>query len=358
MTFFEKIALADLERIHSQVLSWIFSPDCESIPLEGKSKILTELFGLNSKKYSSINSITELMRIDILILADDDLFVIENKFKSTLSENQLEKYEKAISDYTGTFFNKKDVNTHYGYLTLISEGGNNENWKDIDYYTFNKLLSEVINLEHSSSPLLKEYSKTLDRITSACQDFIVNTSNYKRIFLDGSLKIDEKKAKISNGFYVGHDKVIAQNNLETILQRMYWNHMISNIQENAYVKETNGNAYVSVPFSQYNKLINGIEFNYKFEIQKTTVKINFVPMTMKDYNKSGKSWIDEEQRVKFRNSLSHTTYSRYNDGNTKAQVSITKPINHDFYEQNIESARNIFKNLIQEAEIIIKTHLF
>lgn len=358
MTFFEKIALADVERIHSQIISWIFSEDCTSISLDRKSKILCELFKLPEKSFSTIDSITELMRIDILILADSELFIIENKFKSTLSENQLEKYETALQNYKGEFFNIDNVKKHFGYLTLISEESGNPNWLSVDYYTFKNLLAKSeLKKEDSESFLIIEYIKSLTRITDVCFRFIQNPKDFQNVFEDSSLKKDKKRELIKNGQYNADQKIVVQNNLETTLQRMYWNHLLRRIDRYGYVRETNGNAYVSIPFNQYNRKINKIEFNYKFEIQKNTVKINLVPVTMNDYNDSKKDWVSDIDRGKFRNAIKKTQYRKFNDGKTRAQISVTKKLDEEFYKKNLDDAANYLKQEIDYAELVTKEHL-
>jgi len=356
MTFFEKIALADVERIHSQIISWIFSADCTSISVDSKSKILCELFRIPVKSFSTIESITELMRIDILILADSELFIIENKFKSTLSENQLEKYETALQNYKGEFFSIDKVTKHFGYLTLISEESGKPNWLSIDYYTFKKLLAKSeLKKEDSESFIIIEYIKSLTRITDVCFRFINNPKDFRNVFEDSSLKKKDKKRElIKRGRYNADQTIVVQNNLETTLQRMYWNHLLARIDREGYVRETNGNAYISIPFNQYNRLINTVEFNYKFEIQKNTLKINLVPVTMNDYNDSKKNWVDDIDREKFKNATRNSEYKKFNDGKTRAQISITKKLDKDFYKMKLDDAANYLNREIDYAESITK----
>jgi hypothetical protein len=42
-TFFDFISSADMEKVHSQTIGWIFSAFCDAITSKNKSKILKEI---------------------------------------------------------------------------------------------------------------------------------------------------------------------------------------------------------------------------------------------------------------------------------------------------------------------------
>ena len=111
-SFFEYLGLADVERIHSQFLAWVLSPDCNAVNQIERKNLFREIFNVNG----TITDIqTERNRIDILISTAKDIIVIENKIKSSQHSNQLENYRK---------FCKKSFpfhKIHYFFLTLIKE---------------------------------------------------------------------------------------------------------------------------------------------------------------------------------------------------------------------------------------------
>ena len=91
-SFFEFLSLSHQERIHSQIISWIFSLNFNGANEKQKLKLLHSIFKLKAKKIKF--SITEYENIDILIKTDSSIIIIENKFKSSQHSNQLEKYLK------------------------------------------------------------------------------------------------------------------------------------------------------------------------------------------------------------------------------------------------------------------------
>ncbi|MBM3186867.1 MAG: PD-(D/E)XK nuclease family protein, partial [Bacteroidetes bacterium] len=99
--FFEWIAAADAEKVHSQTIGWILSEECEVFSKEERKSILQELFFdpfpekfKDFKKINKIDSVdVEINDIDIQITCDNCLIVIENKLKSSQHSNQLFKYE-------------------------------------------------------------------------------------------------------------------------------------------------------------------------------------------------------------------------------------------------------------------------
>lgn len=117
-TFFEHIGLADLEKVHSNTLAWIFSEDCNALHPEDKIKIINDIFNLDIIG-RSIRTFTEYKNIDIVFKIGDVLIVIENKFKTGLHENQLENYEEEILK---ELINNDlpEQNGYFYYLTLYT----------------------------------------------------------------------------------------------------------------------------------------------------------------------------------------------------------------------------------------------
>ena len=85
--FFNAIGLADMEKVHSAMIAWMFSPDCNALSPEDKSKALNCLFDINSQRnYKSIRTELETYNIDIHIVTDEGTpeethWIIENKIK-------------------------------------------------------------------------------------------------------------------------------------------------------------------------------------------------------------------------------------------------------------------------------------
>ena len=67
-SFFDRIGVADMEKIHSAVIGWIFSDDCKALTNQQKSELLCSLFHVNpSQTFNSFVVEVEHHDIDILI---------------------------------------------------------------------------------------------------------------------------------------------------------------------------------------------------------------------------------------------------------------------------------------------------
>ena len=45
-SFFDKIGVADMEKVHSAVIGWMFSDDCCALNKQQKSELLCSLFSI------------------------------------------------------------------------------------------------------------------------------------------------------------------------------------------------------------------------------------------------------------------------------------------------------------------------
>lgn len=213
-TFFEAISLADMEKVHSAVIGWMLSDDCDAFDIKTKSEILKRLFNVdNSGCFQKIKAVVETHNIDILILTESNngektCWVIENKIKSSQGCNQLNKYEKTIKeDY-------KNYTYKFCLLSLIKEKPiSKQNWEYNDYNCLASLLESALKKSDKKKidySFLYEYLQSIKHMTSVLRSFIENHNNYKNVFTDGSKK---KKDKSENNTY------ISKNNLETIFQK-------------------------------------------------------------------------------------------------------------------------------------------
>src|SRR4051812_10929012 len=119
-SFFEYLGIAHMERMHSQMLAWIFSKDCCALNSQSKVTLLNKIFHLeNDRKILNVH--TESNNIDILIETDKEIIIVENKIKSSQHSNQLTRYQ----DYCNK--NYINVKPKFYYLTFIDEDSLNDN---------------------------------------------------------------------------------------------------------------------------------------------------------------------------------------------------------------------------------------
>lgn len=119
-SFFDKIGVADMEKVHSAVIGWIFSDECKALTNQQKSELLCSLFHvMPSQTFNSFVVEVEHHDIDILIITDNDTcWVIENKVKSSQHSNYLcciTNLAKALDDF---------INNHQQYPYVFDDGTN------------------------------------------------------------------------------------------------------------------------------------------------------------------------------------------------------------------------------------------
>ena len=101
LSFFESLAIADQERIHSQMIAWMLTPAVDGAPLNAQQRrqLLSDAFGFSVAVpvCDELVVMTEVSSIDIVVFAGADLLVVENKLKSRQSPGQLLRYDAAVN---------------------------------------------------------------------------------------------------------------------------------------------------------------------------------------------------------------------------------------------------------------------
>ncbi|CAL2082909.1 conserved hypothetical protein [Tenacibaculum dicentrarchi] len=343
-TFFEYLGIADMEKIHSQILQWILSKDNKSLTSNQKNEFISDFLNITNFEVSEI--ITEYEKIDILIKSQNGVICIENKLKSSQHSNQLNRYKESIQQKYG------NINTDFFFLTLIDEKSNNDNWKNISY---NQLLNSLQKLKiqnNTDGLILLEYIKTLENFSIIIADFLETPSDFINVFDDGHKTKHQKKEEIKNP----KQRFISDNQLETIFQKMYFKKVADLLNlTDYYIVETHGNAILGVPIEK-EILIDGKYFNFGFDYQKGTFKTMCIST---DYENSKSTDIPSQIPELFEK-IKHNQkygYKRVNKPRTKAQHSLTKNNKNNIgidikqFAEIFKIEMNLSKELIQN-EII------
>lgn len=135
--FFDAIGMASMEKIHSAVIGWMLSDECEALTISERSELLYTLFGCGNEEKTPIKTIraeVEVNNIDILFITnegdkDQACWVIENKIKSNQHSDQLDKYYNIVkgNEFTNNRGIKKKIETYknftpsFCFLTLVKE---------------------------------------------------------------------------------------------------------------------------------------------------------------------------------------------------------------------------------------------
>lgn len=274
MTFIEHLHTASMERIHSALIAWVFSSDCDAISIADKYSLLKSIFDVRAVFVNTpIKTYVEYEHIDIILELEDTIIAIENKIKIGEHSNQLSKYNTILSN---RFSGKKIIKF---YLSLIGEEASDVEWKSLSYSIFYSELSNISKSSVKSANILFDYIETLRHLTECVDMFSTRPDLMPVVFTNGSMKIQGKKALPP--FHDPIQQYISDNNLETILQRLYFviikRSLKSSIPELMVVGETRGKGLLDIKFTDQAKFINykshkiaiGIQF------QDGTIKIIF-----------------------------------------------------------------------------------
>lgn len=222
-SFFDNLGISGVEKIHSAMISWIFSKNCTCLTNLEKSLLLNKIFDLGDKlDYTFIKSYTEVNHMDVFIETDKSYFIIENKIKSSEHSKQTEEYRKS--------WEKENSNlpTKYLFLTLINETAVDSNWKNCTYSSLSDYLEDLLKTKKSQSEseiILKAYSQTIKNLKIVSEEFIDDFSSYPEVFKEGS-KTKSQKASGNNK----ENKImqyISDHQLETIFQKLFFRRLWS-----------------------------------------------------------------------------------------------------------------------------------
>ena len=200
-SFFDRIGVADMEKVHSAVIGWIFSDDCKALTNQQKSELLCSLFHVSpSQTFNSFVVEVEHHDIDVLIITDNNAcWVIENKIKSSQHNNQLDKYYKIINGEPVKIGRKEQkirdyihLKSNYCFLTLVDEKPQCEKnvWANTTYKSFSFALKKALTNanRNNDSVILNEYLCCITNLATALDGFINNHQQYPEVFLDGANK--------------------------------------------------------------------------------------------------------------------------------------------------------------------------
>ena len=345
---FEYLNIAGAERIHSQMISWLLSKD-SPLDKEQKSACLCNLLGKPEHKYSYIDSVTEFNSIDIVIRADFDLVVIENKLKSSQHSNQLIRYKKDLAKLDQRIPILKDSNppTFY-YLTLINERPDSSGWIPITYSNLLNIVKKVD--EELNDPVIRAYRYSLESMISVVDEFEQDHRRFKYVFTDGSLKKWEKGDAL---FSDPSQAYISKCHLETILQKMFLTRIAQELNLNLdefSIEETHGRALLQIKFHSCSGSIDGNNFAFGIQFQGRSVKLNLHAV---DCKKSTIGMIPDHV-IEWFSEKSNEGYTRRNLNNKKAYISLSKKLEKDLWDYSFNEVVSIYQMEYERAQKVAR----
>lgn len=160
------MSLSAMELFHSNFWRWLMEYNIKYVEI-----FFDELTNINHKDVSIKR---EFNHTDISIEANGKLFIVENKFKSLVNKEQLERYENDLIDkfskgkYLFPIWMQK-------YKDLFS-GTNNTNWEFLDYETI------MNNIERISNEIFNDSQKVTDTNYKIIEEYLKMTRNLIKLF--------------------------------------------------------------------------------------------------------------------------------------------------------------------------------
>ncbi|WP_256010216.1 PD-(D/E)XK nuclease family protein [Desertivirga xinjiangensis] len=340
-SFFEYIGIADVERVHTQFLSWIISKDCKAVDATEKASLLSGLFGADGSEITRIY--TERKGIDLVVETTTAVLIVENKLKSSQHSNQLGRYKLTAQELY------PDVKKRYYFLTLIGEPCTDSEWQKLTYKKlYECLISLKLKHDSNNTIILEEYLSYLRKLVDVVDDFKTNTKSYDMVFLDGKKK---KEDKIDFEYKTDGEKFIAANQLETILQKSYLCSVAEIMEEcDVLVTDTRGDALINFTLAEAIK-VDGKDFRTIIQLQNDNIKFAFTTAD-RHYGNSKKNWI--QKVIPFMENIARSNdfgYTKVNKPKEKAYVSLSKKVKNYWHQTPYELAAYLREEIEKGREL-------
>jgi PD-(D/E)XK nuclease superfamily len=336
-SLFEYLGIADQERIHTQTLAWLLSPEDSPLDSEQIKILYSEIFNVESDDIKKISVSTEYKNVDLVIQDNLQIIAVENKLKSRQSKEQLKKYDQTIDLLN---INKKVI--HKFFLTFSGE--KSDDWTNLDYQKIHDVLANT----KSENIYIKDYVLLLNKLLSSRQHFLeyTNTIDCMKVIERSGLTTEKRITKIINSDNE-HVKFICKNRLERLYVEIYYTKLMTAIYPKCsswFVGESNGNALIQVHFKELIFKVGKKEFVPGFQVQSNSIKYN---VASTDYEKSNK----EEFTDNFAAILDKCFDKKFriNKSKTKAYRSYSFIID-EFFEKNFSDVCIFLTNEISKCE--------
>lgn len=338
-SFFEYLGMADMEKVHSQTLAWIFSENCHGLTQKDKNALFASVFRATEGS-DSIESIqTEIGSIDIIISTKNVVIIIENKLKSFQHSNQLEKYK----EYAEKRFSGRKI--LFFYLTLIPENIMNNKWHRLSYSVILEELGKINFQSNNHGVILQEYYAYLNRLVNITNNFNNNFKTFDLVFTDGKKR---KEDKIFEKYENEQIEFIAKNQLETILQKFYLIKLADAVNhDDFFITDTRGDALINFHL-RHNLRLGDNNYTTFIQFQGNLVKFAFAIEGDK-YATSKKEWVSDV--IMWMQSLIISEYNKYkfetiNKPKSRAYISISRKIDNEYWKLNLDSICKELKEAI------------
>ena len=354
-TLFEMLAIADQERIHTQIIAWLLTPEYFALSKINQAKLIESLFGLSihQDEISKVKIITELNNLDFVLIHGNDFIVVENKLKSKQGKDQLSRYNEVIDNFRTKY--KKKYNLHNEprkfFLTFSGEISNDTKWNCIDYQAVRDAISSLDN----TNSYIKDYLSLLNRLISARDEFLKDHRRYKEVFKRSGMKAEDRFDKPLHP-RDDTEKFICENKLERMfIETLYRGVLIKQGFSNAGVDESHGVSLIQIYFFKFLTPDNKTQLKVGLQIQGSSLKY---VLSSTFYHQSTKDDLPNELIEHIELALDKTQF-RSNAARSKAYHSWSRKIADTQKIENLEGSifGDWLKTQAQEAENFWRVHL-
>jgi len=271
-SFFEALAIADQERIHSQMITWMLTPSAVGGPLNARQRraLLSTAFAFETsvEACEALVVMTEVKSLDIVVFANDGLLVVENKLKSRQSAEQLPHYDEAIRGLLNGHPHVR--HTTKRFLTFTGEEAITDGWLDMDY---RRLLSGLVAL-NADNVYVRAYIVMLERLLDHRDVFLNDHVQHARVFTRSGMasadRIDTKRVDDETGV----ERYTFQNRLERAFCEALLTRAASKLGPGPHrIEETHGQALIDTLLFRV-ETTDGRRYNCGLQLQGATVKLN------------------------------------------------------------------------------------
>lgn len=314
------LGLADQERIHTQVIAWLLTPAYSPLENSERATLIFKLFGVytSPKEADDIRVVTELKRLDMVVLHPKVFIAVENKLKSHQGTGQLPAYSIEIDALKKTLDFVGQVEDVKVFLTFSGEVSNEKDWTSIDYqHVLNALVSLQLPPGYAA-----DYVSLLSTLLKCRDGFLKDHVSHPEIFsrsgLDTLARLTPLQQKANS---VEH--FVCSNRLERIfIERLYREAINTAGFHGAIVTESRGKALIQLNLFEFKFTEGKHVFNAGFQLQGDTIKLN---IGAEEYAKSKCDWLPDDAIDHLDKHLSNEE-TRTNKARSRAYRSWSKQI--------------------------------
>lgn len=231
-SFFNSIGMIDVERFHSSMIRWILSEYCGAFSKATRGDILSQIFKSDRTGLNIEHSQNEWNNIDVIFKTKSDVWVIENKIKCDLHDNQLAKYSEIILNKKYEYSVVDKESAHFAYLTLLpmkDEVGICENREKVIWHNITH--GDIANtLKNATFDGQNELDKNI--VSSYAEALSELVEKAKRALMSPEMLFELRNCEEHQDLA----SYIDRYNLRNILQRYYFYSIVKDVYDGVQEK--------------------------------------------------------------------------------------------------------------------------